>query len=58
MKAPSKEVPESIMESIHKYPQYKNVKKEDVRWDCLDGCWTFSSGGVFVGIESDGYVHT
>ena len=51
-----KEIPENIMQSIHKFPAYKDVKKEDIRWDCLMGCWTFTKDGVFVGVETNGYV--
>jgi hypothetical protein len=33
-----KDLPDFIMEKIHEFPQYKNVQKSDVRWDCLMGC--------------------
>ena len=30
----------------------------EVKWDHLNGCYFFQRWGMYVGIETDGYIHT
>jgi hypothetical protein len=38
-------------------PRSEDVLR-DLRWFPLEGCYGFSWGTMFVGVETDGYIHT
>jgi hypothetical protein len=31
---------------------------KELKWDSINGCYFFTVGNCYVGVELDGYVHT
>lgn len=59
MKQPT-DVPKAVLASFYKWCEDHKVKLDDaqLRWDSINGCYWFGHGGVYHGIELDGYLHT
>lgn len=38
--------------------QGRDAIRETIRWDSLMGCFTAQWAGMFLGIETDGYIHS
>lgn len=36
---------------------YRRFRKE-IRYDTMNGCFMVKRGGIYIGIESDGYTHS
>lgn len=52
----SREVAEkSVLETFPK--DGENLAKE-MKWDSLNGCFYFHYFGMYIGIETDGYIHS
>ena len=51
--------PEPVFSAILKrWPEcYRDILAK-VQWDSLNGCYYVAWAGMYVGIETDGYIHT
>jgi len=56
-KEPNKE---TVKDAIFKAKGEVEGKKiyEGMKWDSINGCWMVEWCGMWLGIETDGYMHT
>jgi hypothetical protein len=48
-----------VINSIrNSFPNQAEQILKDLKYDCIMGCWYFTLNSIFVGVESDGYVHS
>ena len=57
MKAPES-IPECVQKSLERWAKFHNKPIPEIRWDCLNGNWSFESAGMYHGVELDGNIHT
>ena len=47
---------------LNMWAERKDIPIEDImdalRWDSMNGCFAFWWTGIFVGVETDGHIHT
>jgi hypothetical protein len=49
----------TVAEAVRKaFPYHHERILREMRWDGLMGCWMVEYCGMYVGIETDGYVHS
>ena len=54
---PDRETVRGEVEKAFPYPEGVDVMRL-MKWDGVMGCWTIVMRGIFVGIETDGYIHS
>jgi hypothetical protein len=53
--------PKEVVEAIKNHHTFKSDADnliEKLEWCSLNGCYCIVKGGIFYGIEIDGYIHT
>lgn len=54
-----KDIPAAVVSAILKaWPDQSVEILKDLQYDTLNGNWYFRRWGMYVGVESDGYIHT
>ena len=43
---------------LEKKPNITEQELETLRWDGLNGCYMVAWQGMWLGIETDGYIHS
>ena len=59
-------IPPAVREAIERHNaqhdyharRERNVVCDDLKWDTIMGCYFFTRGAMFYGVELDGYIHT
>jgi hypothetical protein len=52
------EIPETVAASIRRaFRDHEEILRA-LRWDALNRCFYFMRWGMFVGVETDGYIHS
>jgi hypothetical protein len=56
------DVPDTVVRSVALRFEDKPLEfirvMEEIKYSPLLGCWYFTYAGMFVGVETDGYMHT
>lgn len=52
----------TVQAKLNLWCERKDIPMSEVmaalRWDCMNGCFAFWWRGMFVGVETDGHIHT
>lgn len=52
-------IPEAVETALRQaWPDQADDILADLKWQALDGFFFFTRWGMFVGVETDGYIHT
>ena len=53
------EIPEVVISSIkNSFPTDSEEIIKQLRYDSINRCYFFSRWGMYIGVESDGYIHS